>query len=91
VLPEIENALLRRKQYLTASQKVWFVVIAASVVLVQFCVMGVTIAAQRYWLLIPELPLLWLAILAMNLLRAAATSLPPPAGNVPTEAANVQE
>jgi hypothetical protein len=87
VLAEIENAMLKRKQYLTTAQKVWFVGIAVSAVLVQFCVMGVTIAARRYWLLIPEAPLLLLAILAVNLLRAAATSLPGPSSVGPSDGA----
>ena len=79
MIVEIQKALLNQRQYLSGRQKACFIVIAVLVVLIQFCVMGVTIAVGKYWLLVSELPLLLLAILAMNFLRAAVTSLDAPA------------
>jgi hypothetical protein len=75
MVAEMGKAWLGKKQYLSANQEAWLLVIAISGFLVQFCVVGITIVARRYWLLLPELPLLLLANLSSRLFKAVATSL----------------
>ena len=75
MLAEIEKALLRQKQCLTVRQKVSFVFIAFTLLLLGVCVLGVALASHHYWLLIPAVPLELLAILGINLFRAVFTSL----------------